>query len=413
MSLDWNYSIEKNADGVSVVGPAFSKNIDWDVLPLGAERLLLQSKKIKSDMHGFEGGVGQCCHEVYVGMLLGLCERKFSGVVSVDTGNGVKRIYFNHGEISFASSNLIDDRLGEIIYRHSMIKLEDMADSAVKVNRNKKFGKVLIENKIFTTIELWDALKLQVMEIVKSTFLAKRVYFQIETGSGLNSTSIIFDQGSSELIEECASSGAVFISFLDSLREDCMISVNDFANDWVEPAAGTFESDFIEVLRGCEVVGDLVKNSKLKEINTYFILFQFVSRGLCKVIPSPEMINIPVSEPQSPVIKSKIDFYHLILKWVKAAFEEDKILFPLADMRDFAKSISSKEKFLIYLGEDAQIPAECILNLFRQGNRGYSVADKVYFCLDSLTQFLLHLATDFLSFDKVKILKENLKQLSE
>ena len=91
-------------------------------------------------------------------------------MVSVRTHQADKTIYIHQGQIVFATSSLIDDRLGEVIYRRGLITLDQMTEASVKVTRKLKFGRVMIESNIFNCIDLWDGLKLQVLCIVQVYF---------------------------------------------------------------------------------------------------------------------------------------------------------------------------------------------------------------------------------------------------
>ncbi|MFM9785948.1 hypothetical protein, partial [Streptomyces scabiei] len=70
---------------------------------------------------------------VFKDFFLGLSASGFSGLLSVDTGYGIKRIFLEHGAVVFAGSNIIDDRLGEVMFREAKITLDALTDSATQV----------------------------------------------------------------------------------------------------------------------------------------------------------------------------------------------------------------------------------------------------------------------------------------
>src|SRR5690606_3773150 len=118
----------------------------------------------------------------------------------------------------FARSNIIDDRLGEVIYRWDAISLDQLAESAVKVTRVRKFGQVLLTSGIFSTVDLWNALKMQVRDIVRSIFLVPRVYVEIEGASRPAPSEVVFPEGTSTLIHESYSFGCMLREFIERLR---------------------------------------------------------------------------------------------------------------------------------------------------------------------------------------------------
>ncbi len=82
-----------------------------------------------------------------------------------------KVVWLDEGMVVFATSNLGDDRLGEMLIRAGMITL-DQYDESVRLIKEtgKKQGVVLVEMGALTPKDLFDGLKFQVREIVVSLF---------------------------------------------------------------------------------------------------------------------------------------------------------------------------------------------------------------------------------------------------
>ncbi|OGW60945.1 MAG: hypothetical protein A2V83_00210 [Nitrospirae bacterium RBG_16_64_22] len=82
-----------------------------------------------------------------------------------------KVVWLDEGMVVFATSNLGDDRLGEMLIRAGMITL-DQYDESVRLikEKGKKQGVVLVEMGALTPKDLFDGLKFQVREIVVSLF---------------------------------------------------------------------------------------------------------------------------------------------------------------------------------------------------------------------------------------------------
>jgi len=72
--------------------------------------------------------------------------------------------------VVFATSNQRIDRLGECLLREERITLEQHREAERRFSREGRFGKVLVELGVLTPRDLWDAVKLQVEEIVRSLF---------------------------------------------------------------------------------------------------------------------------------------------------------------------------------------------------------------------------------------------------
>lgn len=81
-----------------------------------------------------------------------------------------KAVYLHRGEVVFAASNQGVDRLGECLFRSGILTLEQLRDAEKRWTPNHRLGKVLVERGILSPRELWDGVKLQVEEIVRSLF---------------------------------------------------------------------------------------------------------------------------------------------------------------------------------------------------------------------------------------------------
>lgn len=81
-----------------------------------------------------------------------------------------KAVYLNRGEVVFASSNLVPDRLGVCLLRAGLIDQDQLDLAEQRYHPATRFGKVVVELGILTPRELWNGVKAQVEEIVRSLF---------------------------------------------------------------------------------------------------------------------------------------------------------------------------------------------------------------------------------------------------
>lgn len=81
-----------------------------------------------------------------------------------------KTLYFQSGEVRGASSNRIEDRLGEIMYRFGALSRETL-DKALEVSRRRRrpLGNYLLDEGIISQADLYRYVKRQVEEIFYST----------------------------------------------------------------------------------------------------------------------------------------------------------------------------------------------------------------------------------------------------
>ncbi len=112
-----------------------------------------------------------------------LRRRKATGCLKVSSGDVEKCIYVKIGQIVFASSNSIQDRLGEILVKKSKLKRKDLEKAIQLFNKRSgliKLGAILVENGFITSKDLFGGLRAQVKEIIYSLFLLDEGDYQFE-----------------------------------------------------------------------------------------------------------------------------------------------------------------------------------------------------------------------------------------
>src|SRR5262249_59768010 len=79
--------------------------------------------------------------------LRALAAARASGDLQVQSGKAVKTLFFDHGRIVFAASNLKKDRLGEALVALGHITGEqfDQASALVAGDRKRRFGEALVQ----------------------------------------------------------------------------------------------------------------------------------------------------------------------------------------------------------------------------------------------------------------------------
>lgn len=93
-----------------------------------------------------------------------------SGYLLFNHDDHEKSVFLHRGEVVFATSNQRVDRLGECLLREERLTLEQLREAERRFTQEGRFGKVLVELGVLTPRDLWDAVKLQVEEVVRSLF---------------------------------------------------------------------------------------------------------------------------------------------------------------------------------------------------------------------------------------------------
>ncbi len=103
-----------------------------------------------------------------------LRQSKATGTLTVRNNDITKCIYIKSGQIVFATSTGLHDRLGEILVKSGKVTRENL-DQALLIYQKgagiKKLGAILVENGFVNPKDLFNGLKIQVKDIIFSLFL--------------------------------------------------------------------------------------------------------------------------------------------------------------------------------------------------------------------------------------------------
>jgi tetratricopeptide (TPR) repeat protein len=98
--------------------------------------------------------------------------RRLSGDLQVRSSKIAKTVFFDHGRIVFAASNMKKDRLGEALVALGRISEDDYAKATALMHgeRRRKFGEALVHAGVLDRTELGRSVSRQVKRIVISLF---------------------------------------------------------------------------------------------------------------------------------------------------------------------------------------------------------------------------------------------------
>jgi hypothetical protein len=93
-----------------------------------------------------------------------------SGFLYFEHGECTKTVYLHRGEVIFATSNQRVDRLGECLVRTGAITQAQQREADASYRPPAPFGRFLVKLGFLSPRDLWDGVKGQVEEIVRSLF---------------------------------------------------------------------------------------------------------------------------------------------------------------------------------------------------------------------------------------------------
>jgi hypothetical protein len=135
-------------------------------------------------------------------IFLWLGRHKKSGRVEFSFEDSEKQAYLHNGEVVFACSNQSIDRLGECLLRAGVIQLEQLREAERCYKPPARFGRVLVERGFLTPRELWNGVKYQVEEIVRSLFSYQGGRLQFYEGAAQPDNVVRLSLGTSRLASE-------------------------------------------------------------------------------------------------------------------------------------------------------------------------------------------------------------------
>ncbi len=373
---------------------------DWQALALGKSVVIASNSKSRST-------VGRADPKIFLALISKLSEMNFSGSVSGHWEDASKKMFFSKGKFVFATSNQIDDRLGEVIYREGIITLDQLLDSAVLVTKEKKFGQVLIQNNVFNHTQLWNALTRQMACIVRSFFIQSMISYEIVEGA----TSFIelpITADGQEYVQDLAAFSAMFNEFQMVCSDQCDISILPDYLKRVDVKPGTFLHDFMTMINNEKKVEALKKASRLSEVNTTIELFKLYQQGGVHIQGLTQ--RGPIG-PGLSSIKNILDGYAMILPVLTQGYSAQSLPLPIKNARNALLNIDAGDARFLEINEKMEITAPSTENLFALLHAFPERIIRVERVLMNFVYFTILSAIDTLSSEHVGQLKASYKSI--
>jgi len=133
-------------------------------------------------------------------LMWALCRRSVDGVLRVQRDGVRKTVYFERGNIVFAASSDPDDRLGELLLREGLIRLDHLEEALGRLGCGKRLGTLLVEAGHLTPDHLVRGVLSQVREIVLDLFVWEHGEYGFEPGPLPTREVITLDMRTAELL---------------------------------------------------------------------------------------------------------------------------------------------------------------------------------------------------------------------
>lgn len=209
---------------------------------------------------------------------LDLRAMRFTGEIKFHCPDCSKSVIVQGGEITHCISTLLDDRMGDVIYREGIISLDMFVELAGKVSDKVRFGDLLIQNNFFTLVDLWDALNAQSKNILQSLVFHEFLEAEITDSENLKTPDFglrfRWDKSIDEALEELRlvrrfERAARKLSALAIDERNRALAKTDFLRDMLS---------LVEEHADFNVIVD--EKSPLSKVYTVRALFQMFSMGI-------------------------------------------------------------------------------------------------------------------------------------
>ncbi|MCF6265152.1 MAG: DUF4388 domain-containing protein [Desulfuromusa sp.] len=103
-----------------------------------------------------------------------------TGILTLELEGGLKSLYFQQGEIVFATSSFASEDLGEVLFSLGKIERDALQELRLLVSKKTSLGKLLVERGVVAPKDLWLAARSQVEHIIYTLFsaISGGFYFQ-------------------------------------------------------------------------------------------------------------------------------------------------------------------------------------------------------------------------------------------
>jgi hypothetical protein len=206
-----------------------------------------------------------------------------TGVISFKQDRARKSLYIKDGNVIFATSNLPDERLGDLLLAWGRISKEDYDESVKRLGQNRRQGRILIDIGAITPKQLWEGVQDQIRHIVYSLFNWDRGIFLFSQGELPSRENITADVGIADLVAE----GIRRMNHMKALeakfpsKDVILARIDDGVKERVtlEP----FEKHVLDMIDAQRDVTQICRESEIGETETLRVLYMLLSIGYIKV----------------------------------------------------------------------------------------------------------------------------------
>ncbi|MGC8928640.1 MAG: DUF4388 domain-containing protein [Myxococcota bacterium] len=263
---------------ISQMFTSFQEKGEAEVMRINSETFIIHSSGIP--IKGmFLGDISVVGIVEIVGMINSL--RK-DGVLTFVKDDFRKALYFQGGELVYAVSGLVEDRLGNVLFRNGKISREVLIEVADKVKSGTRLGEILMERRLITPRDVYVGLTMQVKSIFLSLFSYQNGFYFFEEKSPDLRNAVKLSESTLELIME----GMRQHGELSRLRS--IISDRNSILTQISPSPDIELNDkeryILTFVDSRRTVNQIIDESRLGEYDCLRFLVSLLRAGFIKII---------------------------------------------------------------------------------------------------------------------------------
>jgi hypothetical protein len=257
--------------------------------------LLLESATVDDNvqMAGLIGNVG------IVDLLSFFNMFRKSGLLYFGLAGGSKTLYFQNGEMVYATSTFPEEEIGEILYSLGKFDREILQGARQFANGELPLGKILVDQGVIDAKDLWAAIKNQIETIVYNLFAFQEGSFVFVDSTLEDDQIVSLSMNTQNLIMEGlrrVDERAVYMQKVKSL-DAIPVATGNVPND-----LDSVSQKMVALIQaGVSNVKELLRRSGTGEFDALRLLSQLVERSVVNMEEAPtvavegvlgEVINI-------------------------------------------------------------------------------------------------------------------------
>ena len=197
----------------------------------------------------------------------GLIKDRWSGKIALTTDSGNKSLNLVNGRFVSTTSELLDDRLGEIFYRYGFMSLDALMQIIKQLTPNRRIGQIALDDNLLNYNQLWFSLQVQIINVVQSVYLGKEVTYEFKPNDGDFGCGLI--EPSLELINRLKVFHLSFQRFCAVACDSAIVTVNTTSGNMSQ-----FTQDMLDIVAEHRTVSEIILNSRLHPSYTLLCLMQ-------------------------------------------------------------------------------------------------------------------------------------------